>query len=244
MSEWFENEAFWRECRGLLFDEGRMERAGGEIDWIAERTGIEPGARVLDLCCGIGRHAREFVARGYAVTGVDLEATYLAEASRAAPELETVQCDMRAFRREASFDLAINLYTSFGYFDDPDDDQRVLDNICASLRSGGQFVLDLKGKENLARVFEPLGTTELADDTLLVSRRRIEGDWEYCRTTWIVIRGGERREFTFRTRLYAATELRSMLRRAGFAEIEFRGSLAGAPFDHKSNRTVAIARKG
>ena len=116
-------------------------------------------------------------------------------------------------------------------------------NVCASLRAGGRFVLEIKGKENLARVFRPMDATALDDGTLVVSRRELVGDWDACHATWILFRDGERREYTFRTRLYAATELRALLQRAGFAKVEFRGSLDGAPLDHEANRTVAIATK-
>jgi len=241
MTGWFHDPAFWRGCRDLLFDDSRMAGAPAEVDWIVGHTGVELPAPVLDLCCGVGRHARAFAARGFAVTGVDLETTYLEEAK--ADGLELVHGDMRTFRREGAFDLAVNLFTSFGYFDDPADDRAVLENVFASLRPGGRFVLELKGKENLARVFQPIRAVELPDGAMLVMRSTLEGDWEYCRSPWTRFASGEREVYTMRTRLYSATELRALLEGVGFGEVAFFGSLAGDPFDHVANRTVAVARR-
>ncbi|MHC4848861.1 MAG: class I SAM-dependent methyltransferase [Planctomycetota bacterium] len=243
MSEWFENREFWLRCRDLMFDEESVVCAPDEVVWIIERIGLERPAHVLDLCCGPGRHAAAFRTHGFDVTGVDLEPTYLDDARNHAPGLEAVQADMRAFRREGAFDLAVNLYTSFGYFEDPDDDRRVIENVFASLKPGGTLVVEMKGKESLARVFEPISAMELGDGSLLVAQRSIEGDWEFCRTTWTRFRGGEREEFTFCTRLYSAVEFRRLLAEAGFERIEFAGDLAGSPLDHKANRLVALARR-
>ena len=243
MSEWFENRDFWLQCRGLMFDEEKRVRAPDEVVWIIERVGLERPAHVLDLCCGPGRHCAAFRSHGFDVTGVDLEESYLADACTAAPGMEAVHADMRAFRRDEAFDLAVNLYTSFGYFEGPADDRKVVENVFASLKRGGWFVVEMKGKESLARVFEPMQALELEDGTLFVAKREIEGDWEICRTTWTLIRGGTREEFRFTTRLYSAVEFRTLLRGAGFERIEFTGDLLGSPFDHRANRLVAAARK-
>ena len=100
---------------------------------------------MLDLCCGVGRHSLELVRRGFRVTGVDRTQAYLdlvaAAAKREALDLELVRQDMREFHRDESYDGVINLFTSFGYFEDPRDDQRVVDNVYASLRSGGVLVM-------------------------------------------------------------------------------------------------------
>lgn len=67
---------------------------------------------------------------------------------------EFMQADMRAFRMPVGFDLAINLFTSFGYFEEEADDRKVLANVLASLNSGGAYVMDMMGKEILARSFQ------------------------------------------------------------------------------------------
>ena len=226
-----------------MFTEERIAGSGAEVDAIIAATNIQSPERVLDLCCGIGRHSAEFANRGFDVTGVDLSTHYLEQAKRRCPEIELVHADMREFRREGAFALAVNLYTSLGNFEDPADDARVLGNLAACLRPGGQAVIEIKGKENLARVFEPLKTIDLPDGTLLIMRHELEGDWERCRCTFTRQLADGTVDYQFVTRLYAATELRALLEGAGFTKVEFYGNLSGAPYDHEAERLVAVAHK-
>lgn len=97
---------------------------------------------MLDLCCGPGRHVLEFARRGFRVTGVDRTQRYL-EAARATAlseglAVELVQADMRDFSRPPTFDLALNLFSSFGYFAEAADDLQVLKNLNASLAPGAR----------------------------------------------------------------------------------------------------------
>lgn len=153
MGVWHEQDGFWEEMP--MFSEQHWEASGEEVDSALSLLEIEPGATVLDLACGVGRHSLELSRRGYRVTGVDRTAAYLRTAHEQAAadglELELLQADMRRFVRPSAFDAALNLYTSFGYCDDPAEDQRVLDNFCQSLRPGGALVMEMMGKEMLAR---------------------------------------------------------------------------------------------
>ena len=163
---WHEDDTFWVETLPVLFPESRVREAHKEIEQILALADIPSGAVVLDLCCGIGRHSLELARRGFRVTGVDRTKQYLdlaaAGAGRESLSLELIQEDMRAFRREESYDAVLNLFTSFGYFEDPRDDQRVVDNVYASLRSGGVLVMQLMSKEVLARIFRPgIGTSRM-----------------------------------------------------------------------------------
>ncbi len=100
-------------------------------------------ARVLDVCCGMGRHARRLAADGYVVTGVerDAQAVHAARARGSGPEY--IQTDVRAYRPEPdSFDAVILLAQSFGYFD-PDTNLALLARLGVGLRVGGRTVLDL-----------------------------------------------------------------------------------------------------
>ena len=95
---------------------------------------------------------------------------------------------MRQFARPEAFDLVINMFTAFGYFDDKEDDLLVLRNIYASLREGGVFVIDTMGKEWLAKGILPTTSEELADGKVLVQRHEIFDDWSRIRNEWILDR--------------------------------------------------------
>ncbi|MHC4730002.1 MAG: SAM-dependent methyltransferase, partial [Planctomycetota bacterium] len=125
MPEWFAAPRFWDTMAGVMFDRARWEQTPEEVDGLVALLGLAPGAHVLDLGCGPGRHSLELRRRGFSVTGVDLHAPYLEQARREDAEVEWVHGDMREFCREGVFDAAVNLYSSFGYFEDQEDDRRV-----------------------------------------------------------------------------------------------------------------------
>jgi len=246
---WYERDDFWRDFYPVLFDKARWERTPAAVDQLLALAPLAPGARVCDLCCGPGRHSLELSRRGFRVTGVDRTAGYLEEARRRAEaeglEIEFVLDDMRRFRRPAAFDAAINLFTSFGYFEDPVDDLRVLENLHASLRPGGSLVMDLVGKEVVARVFRERDWSWIdeTEGTRLLEEHRLSADWGMTENTWTLLGPGREQVMRFSHRLYAGTELAALLRRAGFGEVTLFGAMSGAPYDHKAGRLIAVARR-
>ncbi len=157
-------------------------------------------------------------------------------------EAEFIQADMREFRRPESFDAVINLFTSFGYFADPADDRRVVENFFASLKPGGKLVIDMVGKEVLARVFRPR-IWEEREGALFLEERRIIDGWSRIETRWIIVRDDAWEEFTLSLRLYSGTEITALLRDVGFSDVRLYGGLDGTPYDHEAKRLVAVATK-
>ncbi|HLG96238.1 MAG TPA: class I SAM-dependent methyltransferase [Bryobacteraceae bacterium] len=244
--EWFENETFWRDLYGYMFPAERMAAAPAQVEQVLALARLNSGA-VLDLCCGPGRHSVEFARRGFNVTGVD-RSPFLLERARehateAAATVEWVIEDMRSFVRESSFELACNLFTSFGYFEHEQEDLEVLRNVHRSLRPGGVFILEMLGKERLARILERAVCTDLGDGALLLQRHEIRSDWSRVRNEWILLKDGRYRTFPFEHTVYSGRELKERLFAAGFAEVELFGGLEGTPYDVDANRLVAVARK-
>lgn len=246
MTEWFEDEAFWEVLEPFLFPEDRLTAAESEVSHILELTDFE-GREILDLCCGPGRHSVELARRGYLVTGVDLSSFLLERARQRAAadnlEIEWVESDMRRFVRPQSFDLAINLYTSFGYFEDPEDDLKVLANVRASLRDGGRLVMQMAGKELLAGIFQPSSVDEIPGAGLLVQRRTVTDDWSRMRNDWTIVRGREAHTVSFSHTIYSARELRDRLATAGFHDVKIYGDLAGGQYGPGAERLVAVAAR-
>ena len=184
---------------------------------------------------------------GFRVTGVDLSPFLLEKAAGLAQaegvDVEWVRADMRHFLRPAAFDLAISVFTSFGYFDDKQDDLAVLRNIHRSLREGGALVMELMGKEILARGFLPTTSEELADGRLLVQRREIYEDWTRIRNQWTLIEGDKAATFRFHHTVYSGQELRDRLLDAGFSDVKIFGGLDGCEYGLNARRLVAVARK-
>ena len=118
---WYEDESFWKTFAPTMFNQERLDVTAEEIDQIVTLLGLEKGAKILDLCCGIGRHSLELARRGYSIVGVDLTEEYLAKARKQAESeglnIEFVRNDMRRFCQIESFDAVINMFTAFGYFE-------------------------------------------------------------------------------------------------------------------------------
>jgi len=247
MTTWYEDDAFWEQFAPALFPEERWRQGPEDVDAVLALAGAEPGCRVLDLGCGPGRHSLSLARRHYQVTGLDRTASYLAQARGRAQaeglEIELVEADMRHFVRAEAFDLALSLYTSFGYFEDPDDDRRVLAHLHESLAPGGALVMDLVGREVLARTFVARAWRELDDGALFLEERSIDRHWGWIDTRWILIRDGQRHERRIGHRLYAGTELASLLGSAGFASVDLYGDLAGGPYDQSAKRLVIVAHR-
>ena len=254
--EWFEEAEFWERYAPIMFDSDRWAEVPAVVDGIARLTGIGPSpdaasggregpSRVLDLCCGTGRVAVELASRGYATTGVDITEAYLRAAAESCDDegvrVELVREDARRFLRSASFDLAVNLYYSFGYFNDPSDDALLARNVRSSLATGGAFVIETVGKEIAMRDFTDGEWFDREGYTVLTEFTPVDS-WSALRNRWILIKGAERIERSFDQRLYAATELRRLLLEAGFSSVQVYGDWDGTPYDQKARVLITVAR--
>ena len=243
---WYSQDAFWEFLEPVLFNQQRLSSTREEVDKLEKLLQIERPARILDLCCGIGRHSLEFSRRAYDVTGVDRTMAYIEKARLEAEKLNLnanfVLGDMREYCAPNSFDVVINMFGSFGYFENPDDNQKVVINMFKSLRAGGQFLIETAGKEIVARNFLEKDWSE-EGDLLILSERKVGQNWGRIENRWIVIRGTKRAEYKFSVRSYSAVELSSLLLDCGFPKVQVYGSLDGTEYDQTAQRLVVVGQK-
>jgi SAM-dependent methyltransferase len=246
MTEWFEDESFWIELYPFMFPDERFEGAGEEIDKVIDLLHFQ-GSTILDLCCGPGRHSIELAKRGYTVTGVDRTRFLLDKArDRAAGEnvdVEWIQEDMRRFVRTDTYDLVLSMFTSFGYSGDENDNIVVLHNMFESLKPGGAVLLEMMGKERLARIFQPTTSQTAPNGSILVERHHVFSDWTRMGNEWIIIRKGGVRSFKFHHTVYSGRELRGLLEDAGFTHVVIYGSLEGDVYDIDARRLIAVGTR-
>ncbi len=204
--------------------------------------------RVFDICCGIGRHARPLAARGAHVVGVDISTNNIQAAQQRAVEenLEKactfVQGDIRQFTPPAGCDLAINIFTSFGYFGSDEEDAVILAKASQSLRPGGRFILDIANREATIGDFKPhmrRGT----DDNYVIDDCRLDLANGKIISHWTFVRDGQKSEHTITIRLYALHELIRMAQPFGLRFVEAFGSFAGEPYSPRSPRCIFVAEK-
>jgi SAM-dependent methyltransferase len=241
---WFENDDFWRTFYPWMFHERRFAGAETEVDGVIALSGVEQGA-VLDLCCGPARHSLALSKKGFRVTAVDASEFLLGKARERAEgsPIEFVRSDMRAFRREDSFDLAINLFTSFGYFEDRAEDLRVLENVHASLKKGGVFIMDVMGRECVARLPCSTAWEQSPDGDIWIDHAEILPGWSNIRTQWLLVKPDRTLRYELQLNLYSGQELSDALTRAGFSDVQIFGSLNGTPYDRTATRLAVRAVK-
>ncbi len=226
------------------------ERAEKEAAFVASALGLMPGARVLDLCCGQGRHAVRLAKRGFRVTGLDLNRDYLELARRAAEAgnvaLETVPADMRAIPFESRFDAIINMYSSFGYLESEAEDFKVLESVAKALSPSGRLLLDMLNREWAVANYIQNDWHSGTDGTLYVERRDLDLATSRMHVRFIVIdpNGGRRESVGHIIRLYTLTEMARLLERVGLGMTTVFGGFDGEPYAIDTRRMIIEACKG
>jgi SAM-dependent methyltransferase len=218
----------------------RDDTAGqSEVSFVVSVLGAAPGARILDAGCGAGRHVRAFAHHGMKVLGVDLSSELLAEA-RASGDEPYVCADVRSLPlRDASFDHAVSLFTSFGYFDDIGD-RAQLSELRRVLRRGGTFVIDFLNPTYVIGSLVPTSTKTVGLYEIRESRVLRNGRVEK-EVTVEDTAGGTTHRWHESVRLYGHDDLVKLLTGVGFEVTAQHGNLAGAPWSEAAERLVLAA---
>jgi SAM-dependent methyltransferase len=245
-ADWYKDRDFWRLYAPYIFGADRWIHSADEARAAVSLTNTQEGAKVLDACCGVGRHSIELARMGFAVTGIDLNPDYLeaAEASARAEgfSVNFVCQDVLRLDLGERFDLAVNMYISFGYFDTEEENLLFLKNLHACLAPGGRLLVETLGKEHKARCFTENEWYE-DEGVFVLARYAVTDDWSRLQNRWIVIDGETRHDYTFAQRLYCASEIKALFREAGFSGAKVYGSLRGDPYDHRAESLVVVGTK-
>ena len=226
----------------------QTEQTAAETRFIADALGVAAGASVLDLACGFGRHAIGMAQLGYRVTGLDFNASYLAiaaaDAAAAGVGVTWVKGDMRALGVTAAYDAVYSYFTSFGYFED-DDNERVLAEVSRALRPGGRFLLEMANRDHLLTHPEQRTWTQREDGALLMEETDLDLVTSRVVTRQLLIdpAGGTQvtKQYTLRT--YTCAELTALMRRHGLAVIAVSGGADGSPYGPASRRLAMVAER-
>lgn len=240
-SPWYV-DAF-REGYLRLYPHRNLAAARREIAFLLPR-GV--GGRVLDLCCGFGRHTLAMREAGLDALGVDLSSELLAHAA-GSPGWELLQgriyrADARRLPfRDASFSSVVNLFSSFGYFGE-EGDRQVLLEAARVLRQGGLLVMDLMNPQHVRSRLVPESSTE-RDGALLVEKRQLAADGRLVVKDVEFANPSGRLRWREEVRLYEPDELLRWLDAAGFRQREACGDFDGSPRGADSPRQIVFARR-
>ena len=227
------------------------QEARRQVDFLLGRMEVLSSCDVLDLGCGDGRHSLELARRGYRVTGLDLSDSLLGRARRRAAEegldITFVQGDMRDPPGISAFDLVVNFFTSFGYFQEDGENARVLEAISRSLRPGGRFLMDYLNREFV------ISTLVAADS------RTVEG-MEVDQRRWItgdpsapgghvrinkhvrIREEGTERSYDESVRMFTLEELDAMMDQAGLKITQTYGDFDGSPVGVSQPRNILLGQ--
>ncbi len=229
---------------------GHRADAHADIFPLLRRLAVRRDARVLDAPCGYGRHAVALAKRGYRVTGVDISPVLLKQAREAARaagvDADFRRGDLRRMEFRGQFGLALNLFTSFGYFGDEEDAQ-VVRNFYRALKPRGWLVIHVINRDYVIRNYQPRRKARMKGFTLEES-----GEMDFAsslvRTVWVArpsaaADGGRALRAETTIRMYSPHELAAMLRAAGFRDVCVYGGFRGEPVSFDRRWMVVCGRK-
>ncbi|MEO0266975.1 MAG: class I SAM-dependent methyltransferase [candidate division WOR-3 bacterium] len=222
------------------------ERIKREVDFIEKSLELKKEYKILDLCCGYGRHAIELAKRDYNVTGLDYSKYFLKIArERARKErlkIKFIKGDMRKLNFYNEFDIIYNFFTSFGYFEDKDN-FNVLKRISKALKKNGKILIDTINPFIIIKSPIPKDFY-FEEDLLVLEERKFDPVNMRVENLRIIYKDGKKiDERSFSVRVYTPAEISFLLEFVGIKAEKFYGSLNFEPFKEESRRLIVIGIK-
>jgi len=225
-----------------LREEKPLRQTRSEVEFVLRTLSLPPRARILDIPCGYGRHARELARRGFAVVGVDLSAAMIARARRGRPipRLRFVRRDMRRITFRAEFDAVVNLYTSFGYFT-PAQNRIALRRLAAALRPGGRILIDHRDPALDASLPRRLWY-RAGPRRFILEERTFDRRTNITESNQLVLTVGRRWVIQRRLRLqeFSLPQWRRLFRTAGLRLLAAYSGYDGRPYRAVSTRRLIV----
>ncbi len=244
MDDWFKS---WFNTDEYLtvYSRRNNEEAKKLVDLILSTADIPQDSRVLDMACGAGRHSLIFARKNFKVTAVDLSEHLLAiaksEAEKYGLKVNFVNSDLRCFSDSLKFALVVNLFTSLGYFENDEDNFKIIQSAYYHLEKSGYFVLDYFNKNYVVQNLVPV-SKDYTSKGEIIQQRSIEGNRVIKKIT--IKNNGIEKHYHESVRLFQPDELFSIFERTGLKVRKVLGNFSGSLFEPESSpRIIIMAQK-
>lgn len=250
------NKNWWKTFfKPLTADVMFKPRAGKltarEVKKVLSEINTKTKLNILDLCCGEGRHSVLF-ARKHQTTGLDYSNDFLKVArskintAQLKLNLKFIRGDMKITSKYFpinTFDLVVSMYNSFGYFDKRSDDYKVLTEVNKVLKLGGYFVINTlngSGVHHHIGDQKPTGIgSEVEKNLFVLDNAYLDQKEMRTYSDWKIIDARKSKAKIFRghfiQNVYYHSELKALLKKAGFNIVKTWGALHGTDFDEKTS---------
>lgn len=241
--DWFKSA--FNDFYPVVYAHRTANAAAPEAAFALRCLDIQSGERVLDLCCGDGRHLAHLLKRTSRVVGLDYSRGLLQQAARATSgSAALVRADMRDIPFAGVFDAVVNFFTSFGYFVTREENARVARSIAQALKPGGRFLIDYLNDQYVKRTLVP-HSVRVTEGYEVHERRWINAeDQRINKITRVRKEGCAVREMSESVQLYTPDEFGELLQRGGLRVDHFWGDYAGAPLSEACPRMIAVGHRG
>jgi len=228
----------------VVYAHRTVESAQAESLFSIVKTQLKFEERVLDLCCGSGRHLAHLLKASHHVVGLDYSEHLLELAKDLVGEkAQLVRGDMRDLPFDESFDVVMNYFTSFGYFMENEENQRVVDNVCKALKPGGRFFIDYMNKEYVLASIES-ESHRFEQEFEIVEKRWVDDARQRVnKLTQVLKDGKEIKQSSESVQLYTEKEFTDLLS-CSCLEIEsLHGNYDGSAISSDNPRMIVVGRK-
>ncbi|MCX8064820.1 MAG: class I SAM-dependent methyltransferase [Candidatus Hydrogenedentes bacterium] len=243
-NEWYK-EAFsiWYK---VVYSHRNVKEAQKQVKFLASLIPISLSTKILDLCCGYGRHIRFLSKLSNFVVGVDLSSELLTQARAQNENLAEFICaDVRSLPfHENSFDIVLSLFTSFGYFYTDEENYNHLKNLASVLKCKGYFVLDYFNP-NKVKLSKKHSSTKKVNDLIIREVKWLDDKNNRINKNVTIedIKGNILKSYIETVKIYEFSQIEEMLIKCGIIVQDVYGDYSGSEFTNKSPRLIIIARK-
>lgn len=240
--EWFDEEYLH------VYGHRNLEAAGQEVDFAVQQLDLKKDERILDLCCGAGRHAVNLAGKGFdRVVGVDLSRVLLHKALELSRKslipVYFVQADMRKLPLVEDFDVVLSYFTSFGYFTSEAENEKVLRQIARILKPGGKFLLDHINLDYQIAALEPYSERLLSNRWIIETRSIDSQQQRVNKEITIRYNDGTEKQYRESVKMYTREQLQDKLERVGLEVLQVYGDYNGISFDRDTPRMILTGHK-